>query len=197
MNTPISKFLRLLPLLFLSEYAQAGINLSINSIAQSNQSVNLSIVISGLDSGAAPSLSSYDFDVSFDPNKLSFASASFGDSTLGNQLDLYGFGSNPTTAQVTQPGILNLSELSFDSITDLHDQQASSFTLATVSFNFIEYGNSDVNFTVNSLGDAEGNALYANNPLISIPVVPEQPVFLMMLTGLIGLMFKGKRQELM
>ncbi|NOT10795.1 MAG: hypothetical protein HOP23_03010 [Methylococcaceae bacterium] len=192
MNLKLYKLLNLTALFLANGIAQAAINLDINPIAQSGNSVDIGIVISGLDSGAAPSLSTYDLDLNFDPSQLSFASADF-----GNQLDLFNSGSNLTTAEITSPGVLNLFELSFDSPADLNILQADSFTLATLTFNIVNAGTSQLEIFINALGDADGNPL-ANVALTSasITTVPLPPAFFMMAPVLAGLAYKGKNRKI-
>ncbi len=189
MNTLIYRLLFLTSLLLFTGITQANISLGISPITQSGNSVNLGIVISGLSSASAPSLGGYDFDIGFDPAHLSFNSAIFGDSVLGNQLDLFNLGSNYTTANLVSPGILNLSELSFDAIADLNTLQADSFTLATLSFNMLNPGTSQLTVAINVLSDAEGSALLANNTSVDITTVPVPGAAWLMLSGL-GVFFR-------
>ncbi len=184
MNTSIYRLLFLTSLLLFTGMTQANISLGISPITQSGNSVNLGLVISGLGSASAPSLGGYDFDIGFDPAHLSFDSAVFGDSALGNQLDLFNLGSNYTTANVGSPGLLNLSELSFDAITDLNTLQADSFTLATLNFNVLNPGASQISIAINVLSDAEGSALLANNTSVAITTVPVPGAAWLMLSGL-------------
>ncbi|NOU14232.1 MAG: hypothetical protein HOO92_09790 [Methylococcaceae bacterium] len=189
MNPLIYRLFFLASFLLFNGVTQANISLGITPITQSGNSVNLGLVISGLGSASAPSLGGYDFDIGFDPAHLSFDSAVFGDSVLGNQLDLSNFGSNYTTANVGSPGLLNLSELSFDAISDLNTLQADSFTLATLSFNVLNPGTSQLDITINTLSDADGSALLANNTSVAITTVPVPGAVWLMLSGL-GVFFR-------
>jgi hypothetical protein len=189
MNPKFYKLVVLTMLLLANGIVQAAINLGVNPIAQSGDSVDIGIVISGLDSGVAPSLSTYDLDLYFDQSQLSFASAVFGDSVLGNQLDLFNFGSNPAFTGITSPGVLNLFELSFDSSADLNDLQADSFTLATLTFNILNAGTSQLDILINALGDADGNSLGdATATPAAITTVPLPPAFFMMFSGLFAVL---------
>lgn len=124
------------------------------------QTLQFDLVISGLGAGVAPSLGTYDVDIGFDPGVLGFTSAVFGDPVLGNQLDLFGFGSlNAITSGV---GTVNLFELSFDDPADLNMLQAENFTLATLSFTALTAGTSSLSINVNAIGDALGDPLTAN-----------------------------------
>ncbi len=194
MNTKPCKLLILTTLLLANGIAQAAINLGINPIAQSGNSVDIGIVISGLESGVAPSLSTYDLDLNFDQSQLSFASAVFGDPVLGNQLDLFNFGSNLVSAGITSPGVLNLYELSFDSAADLNALQADSFTLAVISFDVLNVGSSHLELVINALGDADGNVLLADVSSATITTVPLPPAFLMMFSGLFAVLVSRRNR---
>src|SRR5262245_39321709 len=97
------------------------------SVTISN-SVTVAITISGLGTGVPPSLSVFDLDVTFDPTLLAFSSVTFGDPTLGDELDVLGLGS--LAFAIPGVGSVNLFELSFDLPDDLHTLQAGEFILA-------------------------------------------------------------------
>jgi hypothetical protein len=121
--------------------------------------VTVRLAISGLGEGVSPSLSTFDLDVAFDPSVLAFTVASFGDPTLGDQLDLLGLGS--VSAATPGAGAVNLFELSLDTPDDLDSLQAGAFVLATLTFAALA-GESTLTLTVNDLGDADGGALEAD-----------------------------------
>lgn len=129
--------------------------ISVNPTAQTQtvgSPTTISLLITGLGAGTAPSLGTFDIDIAFDPVLLSFVTATF-----GNQLDILGLGS----LQITTPGTgtVNLFELSLDTVDDLNNLQAGSFTLAMLTFDTIAVGTSALNLTVNALGDADGQAI--------------------------------------
>src|SRR3989344_3347510 len=97
--------------------------------------INVDLTISGLGDFTAPSLSTFDLDIFFDPGILNFSSAAYGDLILGDQLDPFGFGS--ITATTPGVGTINLFELSLDLPFDLEDFQAGDFTLARLTFDTI------------------------------------------------------------
>lgn len=154
--------------------------------------VEIEVVISGLGDVSAPSLSTFDLDVNFDPSILAFSSATFGDPILGDQLDLLGFGS--LTDVTAGAGTVNLFELSFDLPSDLDSLQPDSFTLATLNFNAIGVGSSPLAIsTVNALGDANGLPLLieavsgANVEVTpSTATVPEPSLSLLSLFSALG-----------
>jgi hypothetical protein len=170
MNTNCFALLFLVSMLFAANNAYSAISLAFNPLSQSQDSLEIGIVISGLSANTSPSLSTYDLDVHFDDSHLSFENAVFGDPQLGNQLDLQDFGANLSSAELIRPGLLNLYELSFDSVSDLNDLQADSFTLAVLTFAFLSEQTSNLEMTINTLGDANGDALSADGA--SSPVAP-------------------------
>jgi len=155
------------------------------------------VTISGLGIEVAPSLYDYSIDISFDSSHLSFSEASFGDSVLGNQLDLFDLG-NDSGALVKDVDLLNIYEFSFDEVTDLNDYQADSFTLATLSFNILQYGNSQLSFIGYDLGDTNldefgiGNLLTATLGTGTVSTVPVPAAFWLMASGL-GLLYRQKK----
>lgn len=119
--------------------------------------IEVEVRISGLNDGSAPSLGAYDVDFNYDASIFSLNTITWGDSALGNQLDLTGFG----TLQDTNSGFsgLNAFELSFDDVLDLDLLQAGEFTLFSVLLDAIAAGSGDFSLTANTLGDAYGNDL--------------------------------------
>lgn len=181
-----------------STFVNPGFSLtmvSISDITQIGNSVNVKIGVSGLGGNLAPSLGAYDLDLSFDPSHLAFTGAVFGDALLGNQLDLFNFGGNLSGADLTDPGTVNFYEVSFDSVTDLNDLQVNSFTLATLSFDVLDFGTSDLTLSVNAFGDAEGNDLPVTTLSTSVTTVPLPSAIFLMASGLMGLGFAGKPRK--
>jgi hypothetical protein len=172
MKTKHYLFLCLLPILFAANNAYSAISLAFNPISQSQDALEIGILISGLSANTSPSLSTYDLDVHFDDSHLTFENAVFGDPQLGNQLDLQNFGANLSSAVITSPGLLNLYELSFDSVSDLNDLQADSFTLAVLTFAVISEQTSNLEMTINTIGDANGDALSAQAASSTVAPVP-------------------------
>lgn len=173
-------------LLFFSANSHAIITLGFSPASQtvnSGDPVDVQIVISGLGDGTAPSLGAFDLDVSFDPAILGFIGVTFGDPVSGDQLDIWGLGGNFMDASITVPGSLYLREESLDTIGDLNNYQAGTFTLATLSFTTIAPGISTLLLTDSVLSDAWGNPLH----------VPEPATLLLAVSGLAGLWYFRKR----
>lgn len=165
-------------------------------------SIDVAVTISDLGNGIAPSLSTYDLDISFNSNILDFSSATFGDPVLGNQLDLSGFG---TDTEIKEPslGVINIFELSLSFPDDLNNLQADSFTLATLTFDTIAIGTSPLNISIVDLGDAFGEPLTGEEGSSSVTVsskpinVPE-PSFTLLsfcLTIFFGALLNNSRRD--
>lgn len=128
--------------------------------------------ISGLGDGVAPSLAAYDLTLGFDPVILGFSSFSFGDPSLGDQLDLSGFGT-ASGIDGSVAGELSVFEISLDSLTDLNSLQAPNFTLGTISFDTLATGTSGLQFLGTPLlSDAEGTPLTLSLGRSSVEVTP-------------------------
>lgn len=144
--------------------------------------------ISGLNDTNTPSLGVYDLDFSYDANLFHLNNIVWGDSTLGNQLDLGGFGSLQEIN--VGSGWLNLFELSFDNTSNLDLFQAGEFTLFSVLFNAIDIGVGNFSLTANTLGDAFGNnfsvdAITGTQVIVDSTSVPE-PSSLLLLLSMLG-----------
>ncbi|MCB0273058.1 MAG: hypothetical protein KDD46_08590 [Bdellovibrionales bacterium] len=124
--------------------------------AEQGNPVNVDITVSDLGNGTAPSVGVFDIDFSYDASILGFNTATF-----GNQLDLFGFGSLQLVDS-SVAGTINLFELSFDFSSDLDTLQSSSFVLASLAFDTLSAGSTNLNVALNALGDSVGNTLSPN-----------------------------------
>jgi len=185
------KLLSITLLLLSSGLVNASISLGFGTAIQNAGSIDIDVIISGLASEAAPSLATYDLDINFNSSHLSFSNASFGDSILGNQLDLFDFADNFSDAYLSDVGVLNIYELSLDDPADLNNFQANSFTLATLTFDVLKSDVSQLSFFVNDLGDANDNSLATIITTGTVSTVPVPAAFWLMASGL-GLLYRQK-----
>jgi len=139
------------------------------------------------------SIAAFDFIVNYDATILSVFSVVFGNSLDGglslSLQDIVDFGS----------GMLNLAELSLLSVSDLADLQSTdSFVLASIVFDTLILGTSNLSFTGNIFGspgffvDAGGVAIATEPGSGSITVVqppvtvPEPPTWMLLIAGLLA-----------
>lgn len=175
-----------------SAAATPVLSLSSQTVTVGNAST-IDLSITGLGAGIA--LGTFDVNVAFDPRILSFASATYGDSILGDQLNLEGFGTFTTTTPGS--GTTELFELSFDSPNVLASSQASAFTLSTLTFDTLAPGTSALGLSINAIGDQNGNPLSVTTTdgaviVNSAPVVssvPEPATLGLLALGLFGTAF--------
>jgi hypothetical protein len=158
-------------------------------------STQVALTISGLGIGAAPSLSTYDLNVAYDPSIITLTGVTFGDPVLGDQLDLFSLGSL-TSSSDSPLGTINVFELSFDNPSDIDALQANAFTLATLSFNTLASGTSSLALTINVLGDANGDPLTAStiSSSITVSAVPVPAAVWLFGSGLLGLIGVARRK---
>jgi hypothetical protein len=142
------------------------------SVIPQSPSVNLGdllavdVVAAGLLDGAAPSIGTYDLNLSYDASLLSLAGVTF-----GTGLDVRGLGSLQDTSAGT-PGLANVFELSFDTVDDLNQLQLDAFRLFTLTFHADAVGTSALTLTINAIGDALGNSLSPDITNASASVTP-------------------------
>jgi len=178
--------------------SSAAINLTAYPVTQTiveGGIASIDIRIDGLGIGNAPSVSTYDIDIAFNPSVLSFSSTIFGDRVLGDQLDLLSLGK--VSSVTPSLGTVNLFELSLDTPMDLNNLQADSFVLMTLYFSGLSVGMSPIDITLNALGDAEGEFLLANisSGFVTVTAVPEPETYAMLLAGLGLLGFMARRRK--
>ncbi|MDO8345470.1 MAG: cohesin domain-containing protein [Cellvibrio sp.] len=186
--------------LFASLFA-LGLSLSLNANAISidliasqsavnvGDNIEVQVRISGLNDASAPSLGVYDVNFNYDASLFNFSSVVWGDSTLGNQLDLNSFGSLQDSSSGL--GWINIFELSLDDALDLDLLQAGEFTLFSVLLNAVAIGSGSFSLTSTVFGDADSNQLSIdtfNGTTVNVSgvSVPE-PSSLLLLVGMLAI----------
>jgi len=157
---------------------------NLNPFAVTNgDSVAVDVVITDRGSDV---VTAYDIDIAYDANILTATNVSFGGL----------LGTPPSTSQqnidLTNPGIVDITEQSLLDEALLEVMQPDDFTLATVTFNAIADGVSNLDF----LWTAGNNVIGANNQVI-ISNVPEPASVALLTMGAIvafGLK-KGKNKS--
>jgi hypothetical protein len=115
-------------------------------------SATLDVVVSGLGSGAAPSIGAFDLEIVFDSSALSVSSVTFG-SELGDPA------TEAFAESIVSPGSVSLAEVSLLPSGDLDALQSSSVVLATLEVDLLGAGATAVSFGSVLLGDAFGSRL--------------------------------------
>lgn len=186
----LKKFWISLALLFTVETHAISIDLIPNTNQLNvGEQLQIAVNISGLKTGDATSLGAYDVDIQFDAELFSLDSIHWGDSVLGNQLDLEGYGS--LQSHTLNKGFLNVFELSFDSGDGLNRSQHGGFTLFTLLFDSAAEGIGHFFLNVNSLSDAFANAIFSESTgatEVSIkPITVSEPSIWLLLIGSLAL----------
>lgn len=163
----------------------------------SNKSTNLrtqvsvELVVSNLGDNASPSLGEFDLVLGFDSEIIAFDNVVFGD-VLNPSISVFTFRGE----SFTPPASLNLFEISGQTSRDLIALQPSNFTLATLTFDAVEVGTSDLILSEVILGNPAGLELDTTIESGSIQVidgtvttVPEASTKLALLTLSIGSWF--------
>lgn len=173
MKSLVLSILAALASLALPSTARASIAVSLQPSSQTinpGGAASIDLVISGLGNHVSPSVGGFDFDLTYNPAVLSATGISF-----GSHLNLGTVGSLQNSS-FAAPGVIHLDEVSLESPADLVSDQASSFTLATFSFQGIGPGLGLVDFTGGSVSDETGlNSLpfSTSGASIQVSAVPE------------------------
>jgi len=141
------------------------------------------LVISGLGNYTSPSLGVFDLDILYDPTILSFSSYTLGP-YLGEAWDL-------SWGEV-MPGDVNLAELSLLLPDELNSLQPSSFTLASLTFDTLSLGTSNLELSIYALGDEWGDPfplIATESGNVNVTSVPEPATltYLLIASGLAGI----------
>lgn len=194
-------------LLISSATVNAAIVLSLepsSSLIDKGSSFTVNLVVSGLGNHAAPSLSVFDVDVSYDASLFSLGPVSFS-SVLGN----VSLGEASTGVDSSTAGTVNLSAFSLLEVNSgscvlctgpyLEDLQGSTLTLASLNFTAVLSGTRSFGLAVNSFGDGFGDPLAVD--LAASPTVTSVPTpanLWLFGVGLLGLgMFRLRSPRLL
>jgi hypothetical protein len=158
-------------------------------------SVQIELIVSGLTAGGPPSLREFDIDITFEP-ELAFKSYQFGN-FLGDPNDP---AQTFTDTDLYGP-YFNLYEESLLSTSALDALQPASFTLATLTFEAVMEGFTNIEGDLYAFLDAFGDDLIeAHGPVkgaeIMINPVPIPPAILLLGGGVAGLAVM-KRKKIM
>jgi hypothetical protein len=150
--------------------------------------------ISGLGEFTAPSLGGFDFEVSYDGSVVSLTGVSF--STWLNGPDPW----LPPKWEVTGAGSVSLDEVSWESQEFLESLQPDAFLLATLYFDGVAQGTSDIGISNPrglkfALTDAVGQGLPVDTVDGSITVVPLPAAAWLFGSAVIGMAGLGWRQR--
>lgn len=173
--------------------ANANVILSLDPVNQDaviGEQVSVNVMISGLGDFQALSLATFDIDIAFDTSALSFAGYSLG-SELGADL----FASVDTSWGEWAPGIVNVSELSLLTNTELWDFQPGAFALAELVFDVIAApATSSLGFIFADLTDTNGDTInIVGVGDASVTGVPAPATLALMGLGMLALFARQKR----
>jgi hypothetical protein len=146
--------------------------------------VNQAIIISGLGDNTAPSVGAFDINVSYNADFLQYSGVTF-----GNGLDVLAFGSLQDV--FSSSGLVNLIEVSLDTVADLDSLQSYSFTLATLLFDPLQNGRSELGVS-GIISDAAGFGLQVDFQAGSV-TVPEPSTMFFMAMGLVGIILTRRK----
>jgi hypothetical protein len=161
-----------------------------DSVLLPGELVSVDVVVSGLGAGVAPTISSFDLDLSFAAPQLGFAGITFGTGL--------GTGGQVLTSFSLQPGpVVDFAAASLLSAAALDASQRASFVLATLLFQAGAQGSVPLAVTQAVLADAiggpGGNQIPVSQLLgATVTVVPEPGTLALLALGLAALASQRK-----
>lgn len=167
--------------------AAAQISLSLSANSQTNSVGGFdtySLIISGLKGNVdlnGPALGGYQVTLDYNSSIASLSADTFG-TKLSNSGPDYQYDSS-------SPGVIQLSEMSYDLPALLESSQTASFTLATFTLQGIAPGRTALSFDLanTSLSDENGSSLdliNANSGAFTVTAVPEPGTYALAALGL-------------
>lgn len=156
-----------------------------DTLVETGKPLMMDVVISGLGDFVAPSISAFDFDLSFDNNILAFNSFDFGDPVLGDLLDTSGFAFKDVDD--TMPGIVSISEVSGDFDVELNVAQPETFILGVANFEAIAPGTTSLDLTVQGLLDENVSPFSLESDPESVSVSTQMVTEPQVTLGILGL----------
>lgn len=143
--------------------------------------IDVDIVVSDLGNSSAPSLGAYSFNLGFNDTILNVTNVAFG-TNLGAP-------ASSISSNIVGSGNVFFQELSIPpALFTLNLTQPGAFTLATVTFDTLTTGASDLTLSNIQLFDAIGGII-ADPTVVgsSVQVTPEPTTFLLWGSGIVGL----------
>ncbi len=193
-NNTLASIMLCCSIFIISSPANAVVTLSLEPTLQSafiGDDIDIFLNVSGLNSGAPPSLAAFDIDLTFITPQLAFQSVDFGSSLGIPDTNFAGGVSNSTETEISvleAADFINLTETSLLGGSSLDMLQGTSFTLATITFTAMQAGSALVSGDLFLLEDAFGNGLIdtfgpVDSAWIDITSVPEPSTILLFAIG--------------
>ena len=161
------------------------------SSATVGEQVEVTVEVSGLGDGEAPSLGAFDLDLTFAPALLAAD-----EDTISAGSFLGVLGTEALAWGSVNGGVGNVQVISLLSPDDLDALQGASFVLGTVSFDALALGSGSFEITRAALSNAFGLPLTVDAFVdATVTIVPEASTALLLAAGLAGLAAARRRRS--